>query len=219
MVANRPAVFAFSLDVGGTIPGLTTGAVLTAKQLGFAVIGEPTFPSFILGEITEQTGKPYEDLLPGPLPVANRRLEFVLGEWDERVLRIGGREYQKLGTIGNNGEQTDASEFAGKPEWEFRALHRRSADERLKVTRFQFEGAIDIPNPAGFTGGEYARLSLVARDIQAFRMYTTAWLDPDLSSIDDNDWSLITDISLPDLKYSINGYDRWRGYNAALGLT
>ena len=208
--AIRTREFSFQMDVDAAAP-IPTGGWATADDLSLAwsVIGEPTFPSMLIEQITEQAGAPYEQALPGNLPVANRRAEWELAEWDERLFAVGGRPFEYLGAPDANGNITRTQ---GEPAFNFRAISRRLTDAQLLVTDFELQGGLDIPQPRGLTGGEYARLGCVVRDVQKFIVKRSRWTNPGTTLT----FTTLVDIDLPAVKYEINNYDYWNGLKAAM---
>ena len=210
--SNRTREFSFKLDVGTLSPAPTGGT--TSANRGWAVIGAPTFPTMAIDKITEQSGAPYEEALEGVLPLANRRLEWDLAEWDDTLLRIGGRPYEFLGGATND----VVAKVESKPRFIFTAVSRRSADENIKITEFAFEGALDPCEVQGLTGGEYARLHCVVPDVRVMRIRTSAWVDLNTRPSLTPDAATVLDIDLREPKYVVNGYDRWAGLKTALGI-
>ena len=221
--ANRTREFSFTMDLTGLAPAARQGDSSEA-QLGWAVVGSPTFPTMALSQITEQSGQPFELALPGILPLANRRLEWELADWDERIMRAVGRPYGRLGAV--DGTTGNPAATTGLPRFEFNAVSRRNQDEMLKTTRFICEGALVEATPVGLTGGEYSRLQCVVDDVQRFKVVAFPWVAPGTTlgtegAADETgatNGATIRDIDLITPKYEVNGFDRWAGLYTALDI-
>ena len=217
--SQRVREFAFSMDVAGLAPAAQDGTTADNEQLAWSVIGEPSFPTMALSLLTETSGRPYELALPGPLPLANRRLEWNLAEWDERILRLVGRPYGYLGAVTAN----EAAATEGKPVFAFKVVKRgsgatsaRTMDGRVKSLRFEFEGGLTEATPTGLTGGEYARLNCVVEDVQKFRVIAYPAVAPGAAI---GTGVTIREIDLIGANYKVGeDHDLWAGMKTALAI-
>lgn len=211
MVANRARYFSFTLDLGAL--GSDGEPAVAKDELGYSVIGSPTFPTMAMAKETETSGRPYERAYDADVPLANRRLAWEIAAMDTRLLQIGGRPYGFLGPD-SNGVVTEA---AGLPRFVFRTIvPNPNGNGQWKTIEWSFQGALDPPVLTGLTGGEFTRMSLVVPDVQVKQVKTGPFTAPGATNVAVD--KVLVDISLTAQKYEIFGHDRWAGMKGALAL-
>lgn len=217
---NRVREYSYILDEGSvTRAGESTAVTVeNALDLGFSLVGSPTLPEFGLDIIERSGGQPFVEALPGPLPVANRRVEWALAHQDERLLRLGGRPYEYQGRPASGDTDGAVTAQAGTPSHEFRTIERRSTDNKLRVVRREYQGGIDPVGIDGLTGADYASMQVVMPQAEYYKKTITTWQDPDETLDFGAAGNTIMEVELDTLRYIVNGWDLWAGLKNAAGL-